>query len=178
MLSDQILDYNCDEEYAQTKKEKYIFNRGVKLKKRHEIARLSHLVHKICAICRCDTVVDCGSGMGHLSRALSLYYKHKVISVESDSAVITGAQKLDVQTVAALNKCKIENHLTLECPSKIHHKLDVNSKVIEPNAEFVLTGLHACGPLSNTILHQFCASPSARALVLVSCCYMKQKNEW
>ena len=38
---------------------------------------------------------------------------------------------------------------------------------------FVLTGLHACGDLTPTMLRVFVACPQAAALAAVGCCYMK-----
>lgn len=38
---------------------------------------------------------------------------------------------------------------------------------------FVLTGLHACGDLSATLLRHFASCPSVRGITSVACCYMK-----
>ncbi|KAM6935940.1 methyltransferase-like protein 25B isoform 1-T1 [Lycodopsis pacificus] len=39
--------------------------------------------------------------------------------------------------------------------------------------DFVLTGLHACGDLSATLLRHFVHCPHVRAITSVACCYMK-----
>lgn len=39
--------------------------------------------------------------------------------------------------------------------------------------DFVLTGLHACGDLSATLLRHFVKCPRVRAITSVACCYMK-----
>uniref|UniRef100_A0A3Q3VWL8 Methyltransferase domain-containing protein n=1 Tax=Mola mola TaxID=94237 RepID=A0A3Q3VWL8_MOLML len=39
--------------------------------------------------------------------------------------------------------------------------------------EFVLTGLHACGDLSATLLRHFINCPHVRGITSVACCYMK-----
>ncbi|MGH0181698.1 UNVERIFIED_CONTAM: hypothetical protein FKN15_007555 [Acipenser sinensis] len=39
--------------------------------------------------------------------------------------------------------------------------------------DFVLTGLHACGDLSATLLRHFARCPQAMAITSVACCYMK-----
>lgn len=39
--------------------------------------------------------------------------------------------------------------------------------------DFVLTGLHACGDLSTTLLRHFVHCPKVRAITSVACCYMK-----
>lgn len=39
--------------------------------------------------------------------------------------------------------------------------------------DFVLTGLHACGDLSATLLRHFVNCPHVRGITSVACCYMK-----
>lgn len=39
--------------------------------------------------------------------------------------------------------------------------------------DFVLTGLHACGDLSSTLLRHFVHCPHVRGITSVACCYMK-----
>uniref|UniRef100_A0A3Q2P3S2 Methyltransferase like 25B n=1 Tax=Fundulus heteroclitus TaxID=8078 RepID=A0A3Q2P3S2_FUNHE len=39
--------------------------------------------------------------------------------------------------------------------------------------DFVLTGLHACGDLSATLLRHFVSCPQVRGITSVACCYMK-----
>ncbi|KAG7221167.1 hypothetical protein INR49_017496 [Caranx melampygus] len=39
--------------------------------------------------------------------------------------------------------------------------------------DFVLTGLHACGDLSATLLRHFVSCPHVRGITSVACCYMK-----
>lgn len=39
--------------------------------------------------------------------------------------------------------------------------------------DFVLTGLHACGDLSTTLLRHFVNCPHVRGITSVACCYMK-----
>uniref|UniRef100_A0A673A746 Ribosomal RNA adenine dimethylase domain containing 1 n=1 Tax=Sphaeramia orbicularis TaxID=375764 RepID=A0A673A746_9TELE len=52
---------------------------------------------------------------------------------------------------------------------------DVSDKAEDsPQAEdFVLTGLHACGDLSTTLLRHFVKCPHVRGITSVACCYMK-----
>ncbi|TKS82582.1 Protein RRNAD1 [Collichthys lucidus] len=40
-------------------------------------------------------------------------------------------------------------------------------------SDFVLTGLHACGDLSATLLRHFVSCPHVRGITSVACCYMK-----
>ncbi|XP_075994420.1 methyltransferase-like protein 25B isoform X2 [Genypterus blacodes] len=43
--------------------------------------------------------------------------------------------------------------------------------------DFVLTGLHACGDLSATLLRHFVSCPHVRGITSVACCYMKITTE-
>ncbi|XP_015227442.1 PREDICTED: protein RRNAD1 [Cyprinodon variegatus] len=43
----------------------------------------------------------------------------------------------------------------------------------EECCDFVLTGLHACGDLSATLLRHFVSCPRVRGITSVACCYMK-----
>ncbi|KAA8579068.1 hypothetical protein FQN60_018809, partial [Etheostoma spectabile] len=43
--------------------------------------------------------------------------------------------------------------------------------------DFVLTGLHACGDLSATLLRHFVSCPYVRGITSVACCYMKITTE-
>ncbi|KAM6910410.1 methyltransferase-like protein 25B [Xenentodon cancila] len=43
--------------------------------------------------------------------------------------------------------------------------------------DFVLTGLHACGDLSATLLRHFVNCPHVRGITSVACCYMKISTE-
>uniref|UniRef100_A0A3Q0RFX7 Methyltransferase like 25B n=1 Tax=Amphilophus citrinellus TaxID=61819 RepID=A0A3Q0RFX7_AMPCI len=51
----------------------------------------------------------------------------------------------------------------------------VNSEVVRLQGypDFVLTGLHACGDLSATLLRHFVNCPYVRGITSVACCYMK-----
>lgn len=43
--------------------------------------------------------------------------------------------------------------------------------------DFILTGLHACGDLSATLLRHFVNCPHVRGITSVACCYMKITTE-
>ncbi|XP_035019905.2 protein RRNAD1 [Hippoglossus stenolepis] len=43
--------------------------------------------------------------------------------------------------------------------------------------DFILTGLHACGDLSATLLRHFVSCPYVRGITSVACCYMKITTE-
>ncbi|XP_034030273.1 protein RRNAD1 [Thalassophryne amazonica] len=43
--------------------------------------------------------------------------------------------------------------------------------------DFILTGLHACGDLSTTLLRHFVHCPNVRGITSVACCYMKSSTK-
>ena len=70
------------------------------------------------------------------------------------------------QATANVSSCA---HISL---SKCAEGLQVSDAVAK-TPSFLLTGLHACGDLTPTMLRVFVKCPQARALASVGCCYMK-----
>ncbi|KAF5907733.1 protein RRNAD1, partial [Clarias magur] len=268
----------------------HIFRKHVKPKKQHEIRKLGMVVKQLCAQTECSSVVDVGSGQGHLTRFLSFGLGLDVTAIEADPNLLSMASKFDGQLLLTLAKesrksgitqttpdpvprhvvgfvnprdtwetflqqlgkreksnesyprvsgpckkrqrvsmtsdkeCELETELnggsqhlcTGECslvdtsgenPAKSalqqherenndvealsdtvtaeqHLQADfrlsasmhpeVSSRVKEPMcSDFVLTGLHACGDLSSTLLRHFANCPHVRGITSVACCYMK-----
>lgn len=50
---------------------------------------------------------------------------------------------------------------------------DQGENSLQGSQDFVLTGLHACGDLSATLLRHFVSCPHVRGITSVACCYMK-----
>ncbi|MCJ8728657.1 hypothetical protein PDJAM_G00006870 [Pangasius djambal] len=263
----------------------HIFRKHVKPKKQHEIRKLGMLVKQLCDQTQCSSVVDVGSGQGHLTRFLSFGLDLNVTAVEADPSLVSMASKFDGQLLSTLAKesrktgiahmtpdsvprhivgwvnprdtwetflqqlgkreknsesypgtagpckkrqrvsmtsgkeCELETepvcgsqHLcTGKCKVVVYadenparsvlqrheresndcvplsdtvteeHRLGwtsstdmVCSSVKEPVcSDFVLTGLHACGDLSATLLRHFANCPHVRGITSVACCYMK-----
>ncbi|XP_049438731.1 protein RRNAD1 [Epinephelus fuscoguttatus] len=249
----------------------HIFRKHVKPKKQHEIRKLGMLVKRLCEQTDCSSVVDVGSGQGHLTRFLSFGLGLSVTAIEADHTLVAMASRFDQQLLWALEKekqkkscsflvpasqssprhvagwvnpkasweafikqlsaadCVSEGSPTPSGPSKKklrgseHERsacvvqtpsccastdsdsrsLDsestsqhpLNTSVEESSAEnccscaqpvcqeavcpqenspdFVLTGLHACGDLSATLLRHFVNCPHVRGITSVACCYMK-----
>lgn len=79
---------NC----LQCPKLEKIFLKHVKLKKRHEISEMSGLVCEIADNCKCSSVVDVGSGLGHLVRTLSYKYGLKTLGIEAQENLVKNAR--------------------------------------------------------------------------------------
>ncbi|KAM7382874.1 hypothetical protein PAMP_002572 [Pampus punctatissimus] len=256
----------------------HIFRKHVKPKKQHEIRKLGLLVKQLCDQTDCNSVVDVGSGQGHLTRFLSFGLGLSVAAIEADRALVAMASKFDEQLLWALEKEKQKKSCSFKLPlshssprhvagwvnpkasweafvkqlssadcvsegssapsgpckkrlrgskdqtcfhviqnSSSHGSTDSDSRsqdfeitsqhqpnTNEPEKEssstgtccscvpqicqeasclqedgqrgysdFVLTGLHACGDLSATLLRHFVNCPHVRGITSVACCYMK-----
>uniref|UniRef100_A0A8C9SU47 Methyltransferase like 25B n=1 Tax=Scleropages formosus TaxID=113540 RepID=A0A8C9SU47_SCLFO len=89
----------------------HIFRKHVKPKKQHEIRKLGALVKTLCDKTCCKTVVDVGSGQGHLTRFLSFGLGLSVTGIEADAALVSMARKFDEQLLSTLKK-QIERKVT------------------------------------------------------------------
>lgn len=74
----------------------------------------------------------------------------------------------------SLNKSPIDGKHSIGPGKPSAISPDVCSCFKGPNrSDFVLTGLHACGDLSATLLRHFVNCPHVRGITSVACCYMK-----
>ncbi|XP_039723197.1 methyltransferase-like protein 25B isoform X3 [Pteropus medius] len=164
------------------------FRKHVRPKKQHEIRRLGELVKKLSDLTGCTQVVDVGSGQGHLSRFMSLGLGLKVKSIEGDRRLVERARRLDRELLHALEK--EQRRKPQVAPTGPRRSPQHVVRWVEPaalcdelllplehsprgGARLLLTGLHACGDLSVTLLRHFCCCPEVVALASVGCCYMK-----
>jgi hypothetical protein len=131
-------------------------------KKIHEIQKLVTLVdqkftHK--------NIIDFGSGMGHLSMALTCHHHRTSVCVDMDANLQKkGQEKIQRWLPELKNKMQFIQSKILNA-----HDFPVDVK----NPETLLIGLHACGPLS-TLLVQ--SSPTH--LISIACCYHKLNREY
>ncbi|KAJ3598111.1 hypothetical protein NHX12_001625 [Muraenolepis orangiensis] len=152
----------------------HIFRKHVKPKKQHEIHKLGTLVKQLCDQTNCEAVVDVGSGQGHLTRFLSFGLGLAVTAIEADGKLVTMATKFDEELLWTLEKEKRKwdgsSHPSKAGTSPRH----VVEELARPLDEsLVVTGLHACGDLSATLLRHFVECPHVRGITSVACCYMK-----
>uniref|UniRef100_A0A4W4FZI1 Methyltransferase domain-containing protein n=1 Tax=Electrophorus electricus TaxID=8005 RepID=A0A4W4FZI1_ELEEL len=256
----------------------HIFRKHVKPKKQHEIRKLGLMVKQLCDQTHCSSVVDVGSGQGHLTRFLSFGLGLDVTGIEADTNLVSMASIFDQQLLSTLAKerqkvlfiimllhspgpaprhvvgwvspratwqvflqqlgrrekdsesypagpcqkrqrvlvsgqeCELEKdidhgsqHFCTEecsfvacateqpaatvlqqCDSPVGEIPSAGTRqdsAIHPNSSFgikeasssnfVLTGLHACGDLSATLLRHFANCPYIQGITSVACCYMK-----
>ncbi|KAJ0182288.1 hypothetical protein K1T71_001657 [Dendrolimus kikuchii] len=158
---------------------KNLFLKHVNLKKRHEISLMAELVHEVASKSDCDTVIDFGSGLGHLVRMLAYKYDLNVAGIEGQSQLIEGARKLDKEleytasiylTDEAMAQLRRPNHFnsTLSCHSQL---ATVGLSNFMSNCGLI--GLHPCGDLGPSLIKYFVRYPQAKFVCVVGCCYMK-----
>ncbi|XP_076802454.1 methyltransferase-like protein 25B [Clavelina lepadiformis] len=180
---------------GQNKLLKHIYRKHISPKKQHEISILAKVIEKTFLESNCSHVIDAGSGQGHLSRLLTLGYDLPVIALEREETFLEEARKFDVEAMNHVKKvCEKEGelrHPPMQVPTHVHCSLppdegakhfiqklsDATRKKVGGNSadnrHFLLTGLHACGDLSATMVRLFKESSSIKSLISVSCCYMK-----
>uniref|UniRef100_A0A4W4G245 Methyltransferase domain-containing protein n=1 Tax=Electrophorus electricus TaxID=8005 RepID=A0A4W4G245_ELEEL len=223
----------------------HIFRKHVKPKKQHEIRKLGLMVKQLCDQTHCSSVVDVGSGQGHLTRFLSFGLGLDVTGIEADTNLVSMASIFDQQLLSTLAKerqksgtsrlphvapgpaprhvvgwvspratwqvflqqlgrrekdsesypagpCQKrqrvlvsgqESATVLQQLGEIPSAGTRQDSAIHPNSSFgikeasssnfVLTGLHACGDLSATLLRHFANCPYIQGITSVACCYMK-----
>ncbi|CAL8247767.1 unnamed protein product [Lota lota] len=183
------------ENHSQSSMLSHIFRKHVKPKKQHEIRKLGSLVKQLCDQTNCEAVVDVGSGQGHLTRFLSFGLGLSVTAIEADQKLVTMATKFDEELLWTLEKEKSRwdgsSHLSKSGPSPHHvvgwvnpkaswelflkqlREAECTAEAPSPLGRSMLTGLHACGDLSATLLRHFVACPHVRGITSVACCYMK-----
>ncbi|XP_055781839.1 protein RRNAD1 [Salvelinus fontinalis] len=123
------------EEFLENKSQSsllgHIFRKHVKPKKQHEIRSLGTLVKQLCDLTDCNSVVDVGSGQGHLTRFLSFGLGLSVTGIEADSTLVSMASKYDGQLLWTLEKERQRKNgppLSRSGPSPCHVAGWVNPK--------------------------------------------------
>lgn len=79
---------------ADCSKFKNLFLKHVKLKKRHEINLMANVVHDVALKTGCDSVLDFGSGLGHLVRMLSYKFGLHTVGIECQNQLTDEARSV------------------------------------------------------------------------------------
>uniref|UniRef100_A0A182WIP3 Methyltranfer_dom domain-containing protein n=1 Tax=Anopheles minimus TaxID=112268 RepID=A0A182WIP3_9DIPT len=168
-----------------------LFQKSVKLKKRHEIEQFAVNCSREPQESFCSTLVDIGSGQGNLARTLAYGYEFRVCCLEQNESFVQAARHKDTELWRRLTKLDPSLRGFTTHPVHLHEK--VNLDHIDPerfvqllrdalNVEkgqqsdefkFGLIGLHPCGDLAPSLLRLFLACRECRFVKLVCCCYMK-----
>ncbi|KAI9206999.1 methyltransferase domain-containing protein [Polychytrium aggregatum] len=156
---------------------------GMSPKKRHEVGIMAALIHELMAIDGATYAVDIGAGQGYLDMVLAFQYGHNVIGIDDDEIQTCGAQRRSstIERVFAdhnggrLYHINRRVHATESLPDLVQHAIAADSDAsldasVDPDAKWLLCGLHSCGDLTPNIIRHFLKS-EASLLAAVSCCY-------
>ncbi|XP_060517478.1 probable methyltransferase-like protein 25 [Cylas formicarius] len=145
-------------------------NSGLSKKKIHEIQSLAPLIEQTCQAYQCDLIVDIGSGLGYLSHFLYSKYNYKVLGLEASEEFLHAAyrhqEKYHPASRGCVKFCRI--YIKDDSCEDVERLIEEHFNKAE---NICITGLHACADLSIDILHLFAKMKSAKALVVMPCCY-------
>ncbi|XP_062394824.1 protein RRNAD1 [Sardina pilchardus] len=103
---------------------------------------------------------------------------------DCSSASAPAADVKHTQTPLVKRPCRPSPAVCSEqSASCLFNRSTLSDSTVDPGDEervsgrFVLTGLHACGDLSATLLRHFVSCPSVQGITSVACCYMKITTE-
>ncbi|KAJ8736051.1 hypothetical protein PYW08_006707 [Mythimna loreyi] len=158
---------------------KNLFLKHVKLKKRHEISLMADVVVDTALQSGCNSVIDFGSGLGHLVRVLAYRDDMNAAGIECQTQLTEEARKLDLQLEYTVKK-----YLSPEAIAKLRRPLHFNVTLSSHQQllslplpasmqNYGLIGLHPCGDLGPLLLKHFVESPNIKFICLVGCCFMK-----
>ncbi|KAJ0578861.1 putative Methyltransferase domain-containing protein [Helianthus annuus] len=168
-----------------------VITQGMNPKKRHEIEALAAVVGSVARDVETNTIIDLGAGQGYLSQVLSFEYQLSVIAIDASShhgrVTHERAERIKKHYEAKMRKsslggkgvtiprtvtCRVlsSDMLTTLLNSKDGDERCQNQS-INDTCPLLLTGLHACGDLSVTMLRAFLESKEVKAVVSIGCCY-------
>lgn len=130
--------------------------RGVRLRKRGQLARMLAAVSPMAA--RAERIVDVGAGSGHLTRLSAELFGRSALGLERDPARVAAARRQAVPSGVAAEFIEADARQGLQ---------------LEPG-DFAI-GLHACGELADRLVEQ--VADAGCDLTLVSCCLQKISGE-
>ncbi|KAI3686114.1 hypothetical protein L1987_79786 [Smallanthus sonchifolius] len=168
-----------------------VITQGMNQKKRHEIEVLAAVVSSVARDVETNTIIDVGAGQGYLSQVLSFEYQLSVIAIDASShhgrVTDERAERIKKHYEAKIRKSSlggkgltIPKTVTCRVLSSDMLKTLLNSKDVDEHCHhqstsdtcpLLLTGLHACGDLSVTMLRAFLESKEVKAVVSIGCCY-------
>ncbi|KAF5807556.1 putative Methyltransferase domain-containing protein [Helianthus annuus] len=168
-----------------------VITQGMNPKKRHEIEALAAVVGSVARDVETNTIIDLGAGQGYLSQVLSFEYQLSVIAIDASShhgrVTHERAERIKKHYEAKMRKSSLGGKgvtipRTVTCRVLSSDMLTtlLNSKDGDERCQnqstndtcpLLLTGLHACGDLSVTMLRAFLESEEVKAVVSIGCCY-------
>lgn len=145
-------------------------NERMGAKKRYEVGVLQAFI--------CDAVrrhglrhaVDVGAGQGYLALGLLRADPDlRVLALEGAAAQAHGA--IERAALLAADASGAESVAARLAVRRVFVTRDTRPYDAPPPGGYLMYALHACGSLSEALLHMFCADRAARVLVAIGCCY-------
>ena len=136
-------------------------------KKLAEVRAGARYINHICKSYGITRVVDIGSGQGYLSLALAAVCGLRVLAIDGSSKQIDGSRAAARQ--AGLIEGDQITHLTRFVTST--DGIGAEIETWAAGEKCLLTGLHACGSLSEHMIRLSTTVPCINHLAVVGCCY-------
>ncbi|XP_070807273.1 methyltransferase-like protein 25B isoform X1 [Pituophis catenifer annectens] len=166
------------------------FRRHLRPKKQHEVRRLAQVLKRLSELTGCRRVVDVGAGQAPDTPPVQ-GPSHVVGWVSPDTPWPEFVELLRSGKAAGDGSSASGRPPTEPCepretearkggadrgrdgPESLEQNPPTHLQAQQPQGALLLTGLHACGDLSATLLRLFVACPDIVGITSVSCCYMK-----
>ncbi|KZS86949.1 hypothetical protein SISNIDRAFT_394024, partial [Sistotremastrum niveocremeum HHB9708] len=163
---------------------------GVSQKKQHEIIQMTSLICSILRGTDIKHVVDIGAGQGYVTMELRRSRPDlHILALDTSDQQTTGAQKHQARFTSkshphifSSNSGSLTRRTVFVTVETLHSSIrswlhDLNTH--DEKTPVLLIGLHACGPLTPTIMKTFleCSTPSpsrswfAAGQLIIGCCY-------
>jgi SAM-dependent methyltransferase len=141
-------------------------------KKSAEVAAGARYINHICKTHGVTRVVDIGSGQGYLSLTLAGSCGLRVLAIDGSAKQIEGSRAAASQAGAGrLVEGDHITHLTRFVTGANSQAIAAEIATWAQGEEVLLTGLHACGSLSEHMLRLSTTIPCISRLAVVGCCY-------
>ncbi|XP_050595116.1 probable methyltransferase-like protein 25 [Bombus affinis] len=145
----------------------------INTKKLHEVESLGNIIGEVAARTN-NLVIDAGAGKAYLSTFLAENHKVPVLAIDSSQLCSNGAicrqKKLQKKLI-------LSPMLVRYVVEEINDRTDYIKMIKENfsdwdiNKNLILTGLHTCGSLTDSIIRTFLATKDINILCIVPCCY-------
>ncbi|KAG9556249.1 hypothetical protein KCU71_g11603, partial [Aureobasidium melanogenum] len=136
-------------------------------KKLAEVRAGARYINHICKTYNVIRVVDIGSGQGYLSLTLAAVCGLRVLAIDGSEKQIQGSR------IAAQQAGLVENDNITHLTRLVTGTGELGTEIAQwaQGERCLLTGLHACGSLSEHMIRLSTTVPCITHLAVVGCCY-------